>query len=304
MKNKMYLMIFYADGRSRNIGFDLIRSAKSAILITALTFFAFTWVIAYNFYQLSNARSVYTQTMQKLSLEQQGVKSKLVALENFEEKISFFLGGVLEDNENPGNGIDFAGAMGGGEELEAVEDSPMEAPSEGGDIMFKAASHESESTESRVTRLKQRLDELADLALQEKKRLDFTPSIMPTIGYLTSGFGWRKSPFTGKRHFHRGVDVVNKLGTPVKSTAEGKVVFAGTMEYWGNCVFISHRDGIISKYGHLNSFDVAPGQEVKRGEVIGYIGMSGRTTGPHLHYQIEIRDKAVNPLQFVISEFE
>lgn len=304
MKNKMYLMIFSADGRSRNFSFDLIRSVKITGALTAMAFIVFSLVITYNFYQLVTLRGEYNQTMQKLALEQQNINSKLVALENFEEKISFFLGGALEENTSSEPGVEFAGAMGGGDELDADEESPMEAPSEGQDLYFKTTSHESEATDSRVARLKQRLDALADLALQEKTRLDFTPSILPTPGYMTSRFGWRKSPFTGKRHFHRGVDVVNKLGTPVNSTAAGKVIFAGEKDYWGNCVFIAHRDGIISKYGHLNSFNVTTGQEVTRGEQIGLIGMSGRATGPHLHYQIEIGEKAVDPLQFVLSEVE
>jgi murein DD-endopeptidase MepM/ murein hydrolase activator NlpD len=82
------------------------------------------------------------------------------------------------------------------------------------------------------------------------------------------------------------------------------VVFAGKKELWGNCAFIAHRDGIISKYGHMSVLKVSAGDFVDRGQMIGSVGMSGRTTGPHLHYQIEVRDKAVNSLQFVIREVE
>jgi len=112
------------------------------------------------------------------------------------------------------------------------------------------------------------------------------------------------SPFTGKRHFHRGIDLVNKIGTPVKATAAGRVIFAGKEVYWGNVIFIEHRDGIVSKYGHLSEIKVRRGDKVGRGDLIALIGMSGRTTGPHLHYQIEINNKAADPTKFVIEELD
>ncbi|OGG04430.1 MAG: hypothetical protein A3F83_04475 [Candidatus Glassbacteria bacterium RIFCSPLOWO2_12_FULL_58_11] len=303
MKNKMYLMIFYSNGRSRNIGFDLIRSTRLCATTVAIAFLLFTGMIAYNFYQLSMVRNVHSQTMQSYSVDQQKIKTRLVSLESFEEKISFYLGGVLEDGENLDTITGGAGGMGGGEELD-LAGSDLEAPSEGSDITFIAQDHESESTEERVSRLKIRLEELADQALQEKNRLEYTPSILPSPGYMTSRFGWRRSPFTGGRHFHRGIDLVNKIGTPVKASASGTVLFSGPEEYWGNAIFISHRDGIISKYGHLSKTNVHAGELVHRGEVIGQIGMTGRTTGPHLHYQIEIKDKAVDPTQFIIEEID
>lgn len=157
--------------------------------------------------------------------------------------------------------------------------------------------------QQRIRELKQSLQELAELALKEKRRLDFTPSVMPIQGYITSHFGWRISPFTGSRHLHRGLDIVNKIGTPVAASASGRILFADKEEFWGKAVFIVHRDGIVTKYGHLSEISVKPGQMVERGDKVGEVGMSGRTTGPHLHYQIEINGKAVDPLHFLIDDF-
>lgn len=296
-------MIFFADGRSRTLGLDLISTIKVTLLLLSIAFFIGSTVIAYNFYILSSVRSSYTQTMQNLTIEQQNVKKRLVELENFEEKISFFLG-VLPENDNSASKVSYKGGIGGGEELETISADGLESMVEENSYEFPSINHENEKPDERVKRLKKRLEELADLALQEKKRLDYTPSILPTQGYMTSRFGWRMSPFTGKRHFHRGIDLVNKIGTPVKATAAGRVILAGKEVYWGNVIFIEHRDGIVSKYGHLSEIKVRRGDKVGRGDLIALIGMSGRTTGPHLHYQIEINNKAADPTKFVIEELD
>ena len=290
-------MIFYSDGRSRNIGVDIIRTAKAATALAVLCMVILTGTVAYNFYQLSNVRTRYSMAVQKSAAEETEIKGQLVILEDFEEKISFFLGGVLEQQDNT------VGAMGGGEEFDQVVENDLESASESSTLQITTHNnYNSQTSDQRVNRLKVRLSELAELALAKKYLLDFTPSILPTPGYMTSRFGWRRSPFTGQRHFHRGVDIVNKLGTPIRASANGKVVFAGKKEFWGNTVWIMHRDGIISKYGHMSKFDVAMGDTIDRGQVIGKIGMSGRSTGPHLHYQIEMGDKAVDPMRFVIKE--
>ena len=296
-------MIFFADGRSRTLGLELISTIKATLLLLAIAFLIGSVAIAYNFYNLGNVRSSYTQTMQNLSAEQQDIKKRLVELENFEEKISFFLG-MLPVDYNPTPEVSYQRGIGGGEELETVSTGGLESEV-GEDVFnFPSLNHENEKTDVRVKRLKKRLEELADLALLEKKRLDYTPSILPAQGYMTSRFGYRRSPFTGRRHFHRGIDLVNKLGTPIKATAAGTIIFAGKELYWGNAIFIEHRDGIVSKYGHLSEIKVRRGAMVGRGDLIGLMGMSGRTTGPHLHYQIEINDKAVDPTKFVIEELD
>ena len=116
--------------------------------------------------------------------------------------------------------------------------------------------------------------------------IEAIPDGLPVKGRLVSRFGIRKSPFSEVSQIHRGVDIVAKIGTPVKSGGDGIVSFAGTSNLWGKNVIIDHGFNVFSQYGHLNKIEVKEGQNVKKGDIVGALGITGRTTGPHLHYQI------------------
>jgi murein DD-endopeptidase MepM/ murein hydrolase activator NlpD len=137
----------------------------------------------------------------------------------------------------------------------------------------------------------------------EKKRnlLASTPSIRPVDGWITSSFGYRTSPFTGKKSFHAGLDISNKKGTEVISTANGKVSYAAPKAHFGNLIVIDHGYGRVTKYGHLQKILVKPGQTVKRGEVIALLGNTGKSTGPHVHYEVRINQVPVNPLKYILN---
>ena len=120
-------------------------------------------------------------------------------------------------------------------------------------------------------------------------------AVQPVEGDLSSGFGWRKDPYTGQRAWHNGVDIAAAEGTPVKSWQDGNVVFSGKMHGYGNLVVVEHADGIKSLYGHNKANSVAVGQAVKAGQVIAQVGQTGRATGPHLHFEVRVNDTAVNP---------
>jgi murein DD-endopeptidase MepM/ murein hydrolase activator NlpD len=126
-----------------------------------------------------------------------------------------------------------------------------------------------------------------------------TPDVWPLMGWLTSGFGMRQDPMNGSPDFHSGLDISADKGTPVHATADGTVQLAGYNGNYGNCVEISHGFGIGTRFGHLSRFVVRPGQHVSRGDVIGYVGMTGRTTGAHLHYEILLNGQPINPLKFL-----
>jgi murein DD-endopeptidase MepM/ murein hydrolase activator NlpD len=139
-------------------------------------------------------------------------------------------------------------------------------------------------------------------ALEGKgERLASTPSVWPTRGWVTSQFGWRISPFTGKRDLHEGIDIAGDFGTPVAAPARGSVVFAGTKGPLGNTVILDHGQGVRTTYGHLREVLVRDGDQIERGQRIATIGNSGRSTGPHLHYAIEVRGRLVDPLDYVIE---
>ncbi|MDR1777477.1 MAG: peptidoglycan DD-metalloendopeptidase family protein [Desulfovibrio sp.] len=128
------------------------------------------------------------------------------------------------------------------------------------------------------------------------------PSIWPVVGFVSSTFGRRVSPLSGRgADFHKGLDISNRVGTPVVAPAEGTVSFAAPDGAYGNSVEINHGNGISTKYAHLQRWTVQPGQWVKRGQVIGYVGMSGRTTGPHLHYEVHLHGAPVNPMRYILE---
>lgn len=130
----------------------------------------------------------------------------------------------------------------------------------------------------------------------------FTPSIWPVDGKLESGFGARRNPFGGNSsEFHTGQDIEVPWGTSVVAGAKGKVTFVGWQHGYGQLVVIDHGGGLTTRYGHLSELDVELGQEVGRGEFIGRVGSTGRSTGPHLHYEIRINDEPVNPLQYLMT---
>jgi murein DD-endopeptidase MepM/ murein hydrolase activator NlpD len=126
-----------------------------------------------------------------------------------------------------------------------------------------------------------------------------TPSIWPVRGQITAGFGQRMDPFTGEGAFHSGIDIAAPAGTKIEAAADGILFLAGPDSGYGTEVLIDHGYGITTKYGHLSATYAVVGQEVKRGQIIGAVGMTGRSTGPHLHYEVRIYETAVNPAKYL-----
>jgi murein DD-endopeptidase MepM/ murein hydrolase activator NlpD len=125
------------------------------------------------------------------------------------------------------------------------------------------------------------------------------PSLWPVRGRITAGFGQRLDPFSGEGAFHSGVDICTPYGTRVEAGGDGIVLQAGWDSGYGNSIVVDHGYGMTTKYGHLSKVFVVVGQEVKRGEVIGAVGMTGKTTGPHLHYEVMVNDTPVNPMKYL-----
>jgi murein DD-endopeptidase MepM/ murein hydrolase activator NlpD len=126
-----------------------------------------------------------------------------------------------------------------------------------------------------------------------------TPSVWPAYGWLTAGFGMRRDPFTGRPDFHSGLDISADKGTPVYSTAAGIVDSTSYTGNYGNLAVLKHDFGLTTRYGHLSRFAVKPGMTVERGDLIGFVGSTGRATGPHVHYEVWANDRPLNPLQFL-----
>lgn len=166
---------------------------------------------------------------------------------------------------------------------------------------------------SQVSRLKADLERTAAQARLVKARMEpilsrwaRTPSIQPTSGYLSSRYGLRISPFSRRNEsddgllgFHQGIDITNQEGTPIMATADGTVTFAGWQDKYGQTVVIEHGNGLETLYSHLNLLSVQTGQEVSRGDILGGMGRSGNATGVHLHYEVRLQGRPVNPTPYL-----
>jgi murein DD-endopeptidase MepM/ murein hydrolase activator NlpD len=128
-----------------------------------------------------------------------------------------------------------------------------------------------------------------------------TPSIWPAVGWLTAGFGSRADPFTGDSAFHSGLDISAEKGRSVYATADGIVDTEGWSGNYGNLIVLDHGYGLKTRYGHLSGFKVKAGDKVKRGDVIGFVGATGRATGAHLHYEVLANGQTINPLQLLTT---
>lgn len=127
-----------------------------------------------------------------------------------------------------------------------------------------------------------------------------TPSLWPAGGAITSGFGWRNPPIEDGSELHQGIDIAVEIGTPVVATADGEVVKSGVAGGYGNLVQINHGNGIETLYGHNSQLAVSVGQKVKKGQVISYVGSTGVSTGPHVHYEVRVNGNAINPMKYMV----
>lgn len=142
-------------------------------------------------------------------------------------------------------------------------------------------------------------EELLEQVKLKKSLYENTPSIYPTYGRISDGYGWRRHPITSKRSFHHGIDLANRKGTPIYATADGVIKETGRKRYFGNYIAISHKFGYQTNYAHLNRIFVREGDTVKRGQIIAEMGNSGRSTGAHLHYEVLRYNKFRNPYKYL-----
>jgi len=178
---------------------------------------------------------------------------------------------------------------GGGLRLEPSQDEPV-------------VSDEIEDLKERSSVLNKSFDILEKAYRDQSLLLASTPSIAPAKGMISYGYSWRKDPFTGQRAFHTGLDIVAPFGTPILAPADGIVVKAGRMAGYGNVVYLSHGNGLSTRFAHLSGFSVGPGKEISRGDVIGFIGNTGRSLGAHLHYEVLLHNRKVDPSQYILDD--
>jgi murein DD-endopeptidase MepM/ murein hydrolase activator NlpD len=244
----------------------------------------------------------------------QNVDGKLSRLQEFERKVRIIANlpgsaGTGGDDVGEAPAEDAHGGEGGLEvsvegELPAEPGPPrIPQPQESDPIQEKVSLlHQSAVYLSVVAEGQEvTLAQLVDSLEGKQHFLESSPSVWPTKGWLTSRYGYRTSPFTNKRQFHAGIDIAGAPGTAVLAPARGKVVFSGKRGPLGNAVIIDHGYGIRTQYGHNDEVFVKTGEEIERGRKIATLGNSGRSTGPHLHYVVEVRGKTRDPLDYIFD---
>jgi len=146
-----------------------------------------------------------------------------------------------------------------------------------------------------------RFTSLYDILNEKRSILESTPAICPTTGWISSRFGPRISPFSGKKRFHKGYDIANHVGTPIFAPADGVVTYAGPRGSMGVMVSLDHGYGMLTRYGHLSKTLIKKGAHVKRGDKIALMGNTGRSTGPHLHYEVHLNGMPVDPEKYILD---
>jgi murein DD-endopeptidase MepM/ murein hydrolase activator NlpD len=232
------------------------------------------------------------QQIQEFAGEISELKSKLIALNNFEKKIRIIANIETKDGQD--------GLFGVGGSIPEDLDSQIPLTQKHNSLL-RDMHEQVDQLQAASSNQNQGFETLFKYLNDQQNLLASTPAVRPCQGWTTSRFGYRKSPFTGRREFHKGLDIANRHGSPVIATADGVITFVGPKGLLGNMVRVDHGHGMVTRYGHLSKMLVKRGQAVKRGDKIALMGNSGRSTGPHLHYEVHLNGIPVNPHKYILN---
>lgn len=307
MDKRFYTLFVLTNDASRSRQFRIpIKLFKAASALTVV----FSLVLVYVFFDYARLKasdaelSAIKKENMTQKLELQGFASKIRELETHLAKLNLFdkklriIANI--DDPRPTGGSPDAQLMGMGGNTESAEDY-FSTPGAKVGSLVKQMSSDLTELESRAKTQENSFTELHEQLMKQSSTLAATPSIWPAKGWVTSGYGERTSPFTGFQGLHKGMDIANRIGTPVVATAEGIVVQAGNDPGLGKAVVISHGMGMKTTYGHLSEVMVRPGQKITRGQKIATMGNTGRSTGPHLHYEVTQNGVSVNPSKYILD---
>jgi murein DD-endopeptidase MepM/ murein hydrolase activator NlpD len=239
--------------------------------------------------------SVQRKQIQTFAQKINQLKSELLVLNDFGKKIRTIVN--AETDENHGQ----EGLFGIGGPLPEDLESDLALDQEKEHELIREMHTQTEQIELAIGEQQTDFESLMKSLKKQINLLASTPSIRPTTGWISSPFGYRKSPFTGKREIHKGLDIATCTGTPVKAPGDGKVTFTGRKSFLGKTIVIDHGHGMVTRYGHLSKILKKRGDLVKRGEIIGEVGNTGRTTGSHLHYEVHLNGVPVNPEKYIMN---
>ena len=230
--------------------------------------------------------------IQTFTTEINSLKDKIVTLNNFEEKIRVIANLHQEDSQDNLFGV--GGSI--------PDDLSTDVDLNNKPISVLRKMHEQvDQLNTATSQQKKGFSSLLAALQGQKNLLACTPAIRPAKGWMTSRFGYRTSPFTGRRELHKGLDIANREGTQVIAPADGIIKYSGRRGLLGKTIDIDHGHGIVTRYGHLKETLKKRGDVVKRGDIIAEIGNTGRSTGPHLHYEVHLNGVPVNPIKYILN---
>lgn len=280
------ILLPHGSARSRRVRFTTRRLVVTVVLAVALAAASAwsTWTLLVRAQDPGELQRLQRENKQlreinaKFETNLQGMQVRLAEFEDRTRELAI-VAGVDNLAQSPDPGV------GGEEPAAAGDDQPARLA----------------RLSSRAQALSAELDTVSHRLQSQLTWIASAPSLAPVHGVITSGFGYRKDPITGRRAFHNAVDIGSTPGHPVLAPGDGVVIRAGRIGRLGNAVYISHGFGITTRYGHLSRILVSPGDVVHRGEEIGDVGRTGRATGYHLHYEVRVDRKPVNPLGYMLD---
>ena len=297
MAKRFYTVLILPDATSPARKFHLNPTILTAVTsVTALAVLAFAFFL-YQYVTL-NVRLLEMKNLRQAVSDRNVLASKVGQLEGelgrlreLDRQLRQVVG--LTTGEAPES------AQGGAET--SSQTALLEAVRKGSERLGDWVGRDLEALGQELSSRERSFRELKDRLEAKRALLAATPTIWPVRGRITAGYGYGLSPFTGQRELHEGLDIAAPLGTPILATADGIVSFVGALGSFGNVVFLNHGHDLTTFYAHTGGARVQEGQAVKRGQVIAYVGLSGRTTGPHVHYEVQVNGATVNPLKYIID---
>ena len=308
MAKKFYTILVLPDASSQIRRFHIAKPLLSALAVTAgLIFIAFLFLI----YQavghtghMLELRQLRTTSNEQANLLQkfERLENQMVQLREFDVRLRTAAGLEVKDAESSIVGVGGADTLSSSAMLVAAVARQTSSTNPSTGIKTDNLGGEFDRLSREMNDRNKSFQGLIGSLETKRSLLASTPTIWPVKGWLTAGFGQRRSPFTGQRQMHEGVDIANTVGTPVIAPADGIVTYTGPLGGFGDVVSVDHGHKISTFYAHLQQHKVSQGQRVRRGDVIGSVGTTGRVTGPHLHYEIQVNDVSVDPTKYVIDQ--
>lgn len=311
MKKKNYSIIIVTGATSTNKEFVISsKLIKNSIIAFSLLLLIFGFVIfdyltisfdKEKMRRLERDNTEKEETIAKLTTNFKSLTQSLHKMESYKERIM-----VAAGLQSP-FALKEVGSGGNGEEASVenivndIELQPAKLPQETPKPVKRDILKTAEQVSEEAKGVEKALRFVESHINEQKAKLASTPALWPTRGYITDAFGMRTHPITGKRHFHNGLDIATQYGNKVYAPADGFVLVTEYTHILGNLIHIDHSFGFATRYGHLSSFAVKEGDRVKRGQVIGYVGNTGRSTAPHLHYEVIYMGKNQNPMNYIID---